>query len=480
MKCIRKTNGLTWMFLTALICAFMLLAFTRSEKTYAEGAIAVVQVPGEFAAADVPAILSLMNSYRLEACQNGYPDPRSSSQRLSMSDYSEIKWSGDMECIAQVRAVEADVNWGHTRPNGMSCFTVSHNGLTGSAESLAWNKEGVIRGIKQWYDEKADWVAQDRSKVTGHYEFMINPDMHYVGIGCFTSQPTSWKCTAAAFSRESSLSEAQQGRYGQVVQEIEVPASAISREMEGEGTVTIGESSRYQVNHFVTMESKGRGVKTLIQPPLVPSWSSSDSTIASIDNDGLITTGNIGSVNIIASFPDGTSAAMDVSVVKPAPGSELTINDAKYRVSRGDGEVSYIGDLTGQGTVVIPDEVSYYALTYKVTSIADRAFKNRKTLSQVTIGNNVVTIGKEAFYGCSSLKSVSLPVNVRSIGKKAFYLCKKLQHMTIETTRLKDKQVGKNAFGKTKLKVVDVPKNVIKTYGRWMRKKGLSMNVRIE
>lgn len=42
--------------------------------------------------------LDLINSYRLEACQNGYPNPDGSGS-LTMSDYEPIQWSDGLEYI---------------------------------------------------------------------------------------------------------------------------------------------------------------------------------------------------------------------------------------------------------------------------------------------------------------------------------------------------------------------------------------------
>ncbi len=75
-------------------------------------------------------------------------------------------------------------------------------------------------------------------------------------------------------------------------------------------------------------------------------------------------------------------------------------------------------------TADIPATVTYKAEDYKVTTIADNAFRDCESLTNVTIGDNVTTIGEYAFSGCSSSASIVIPVNVTSIGILAFYGCK--------------------------------------------------------
>ena len=60
-------------------------------------------------------------------------------------------------------------------------------------------------------------------------------------------------------------------------------------------------------------------------------------------------------------------------------------------------------------------------VTYKVTSIAKKAFKNNKKLKKVTIGANITTIGANAFAGCKNLKTVDIKSKkLKSVGKNAF------------------------------------------------------------
>jgi hypothetical protein len=67
--------------------------------------------------------------------------------------------------------------------------------------------------------------------------------------------------------------------------------------------------------------------------------------------------------------------------------------------------------VTYEGSVVIPDEVEYNDVTYKVTAIGRGAFYSCTDLSSITIGANVATIGVSAFAGCLGLTAINVSDN---------------------------------------------------------------------
>ena len=161
--------------------------------------------------------------------------------------------------------------------------------------------------------------------------------------------------------------------------------------------------------------------------------------------------------------PDGTSQplpSLDQGMVSPDPshgdtvsvGTVLVKDGVTYRITA-DGTVEYQkADAKAKGTVVIPATVTLQGTTYKVTSIAAKAFYNNKKLKKIVIGKNLVQIGKKAFYGCSNLKNI-----------------------VIKTKKLTAKTVGKKAFYKVHKKaVVKVPKKCKKQYKIWLKKTGIT------
>ena len=102
-------------------------------------------------------------------------------------------------------------------------------------------------------------------------------------------------------------------------------------------------------------------------------------------------------------------------------------------------------------TVVIPKTVKVNGVSYKVTSIAKKAFAGNKNLKTVVIGAEIEKIGAKAFYNCPNLKFV-----------------------TIKSTGLTAKTVGAKAFAKMHKKaVVKVPKAKKAAYKKWLKKRGI-------
>ena len=70
---------------------------------------------------------------------------------------------------------------------------------------------------------------------------------------------------------------------------------------------------------------------------------------------------------------------------------------------------------------------------FKVTKIANLAFGQVDTMTNVIIGTNLTTIGTNAFYQCHNLASATIPVSVTNIGDGPFYDCQKMTNIVAFT-----------------------------------------------
>lgn len=296
-----------------------------TEKSTADEGNILLGVKGSYMA-NAQAVLNLINQYRKEACDKGYPDPRDSSRRLTKSDYVPIKWSSDLEYIARIRAAEASVVADHVRPNGESCFSLeSPNGIGSSGEVLAWNSgsEDITTGVKQWYGEKDTWVNQENG-VTGHYTSMINPDNLYVGVSSFLNPDAdpwdagTWPYTSAGeFSRLAGLDETSGPAISDCTQIIEVQSAglkpAVSFSMTSE---VLRPGKTIQASLIYNVE----GVPLVYVPNVSGNggitWSSSNTKAASIDQNGKITAGSAGKTTITAATASGITASSALEVKK--------------------------------------------------------------------------------------------------------------------------------------------------------------------
>jgi len=159
--------------------------------------------------------------------------------------------------------------------------------------------------------------------------------------------------------------------------------------------------------------------------------------------------------------PSGSPSQQPGQDIKvPVKGTKLTAKGASYQVTSAaekNPTVVYKGSKKQKASVTIPDTVTIDKVTYKVTSIAANAFKNNKKLKKVVIGKNVTKIGKKAFYGCSKLKKI-----------------------TVKTTKLTKKNVGRQAFkGIHKKAAFKVPKKKISSYRKVFRARGAAKTTKV-
>ena len=101
---------------------------------------------------------------------------------------------------------------------------------------------------------------------------------------------------------------------------------------------------------------------------------------------------------------------------------ELIENETAYAIVN-------VGRASGE--VVIEDT---YRNDKPVIKIGDRAFKNNKKITKVTLGANIVSVEKEAFYSCSSLQEIIIPEGVASMGEAVFQSCSALKSVKLPST----------------------------------------------
>lgn len=143
--------------------------------------------------------------------------------------------------------------------------------------------------------------------------------------------------------------------------------------------------------------------------------------------------------------------------------SEFEADGIYYRVTKINSEVVVIKNNLSEescytGDVVIPATVTKEGITFNVTKITDRAFKDCTDLTSVVISEGITSIGNFAFDGCTSLTSVTIPNGVNAIGAYTFYGCTGLTTVVVPESIT---SIGNNAFtGCTGLTTITIPKNV--------------------
>lgn len=233
--------------------------------------------------------------------------------------------------------------------------------------------------------------------------------------------------------------------------------------------VTLGKTMKLQAS--ITPEDATN--KTLV-------YTSSDDTIASVKEDGTVSGLKLGIADITVKAMDtGKEKTVKVTVKKvekepanptnPAKPSQPTTKTVKKGTKLIVGTNTFVVTNVKAKTVsykatknkkaakiTIPATVKSGKQVYKVTTIADNAFKNNKKIKTVVVGKNVRTIGKKAFYGCKNLKKITVQSSIiKKVGAKAF------------------KGINKKA-------VIKVPSKKYKAYKKVFKGKGQAKTVTIK
>ena len=142
----------------------------------------------------------------------------------------------------------------------------------------------------------------------------------------------------------------------------------------------------------------------------------------------------------------------------PSVGMLIKYKKAIYKVREVNatgGTVMLVKRNSKKAKFVIPAAIKSRNYTFKVTSIANKAFKGDKKLKKVVIGKNVQVIGKRAFEKAKNLRSITIKsVSLKKVGRSAF----------------------KGIHAKAKIKV---PAKKLKAYKRLLKKKGQKSSVKI-
>lgn len=132
--------------------------------------------------------------------------------------------------------------------------------------------------------------------------------------------------------------------------------------------------------------------------------------------------------------------------------------------------VAFTGTSVKSGKVTVPSSVMLSdGITYKVTSIAPKAFKGAK-ITGVVIPKSVTKIGKDAFAGCKKLKTISFHNKVKSIGANV------LKGSAAKSATLKSSKLSKTSIKNlvkgsklTTVKCSGLSKKTKAKYAKWAK-----------
>ena len=94
-----------------------------------------------------------------------------------------------------------------------------------------------------------------------------------------------------------------------------------------------------------------------------------------------------------------------------------------------------------------------------VTNIGSGAFGGCSYLKQVNIPNSVINIGSSAFSRCYALMQVNIPNSVTNIGERVFYNCKALTEINVDDANTAYSSENGVLFDKNKTTLIQYPAN---------------------
>lgn len=233
--------------------------------------------------------------------------------------------------------------------------------------------------------------------------------------------------------------------------------------------VAVGESKQIEVS---IKPDRMAGTKLV--------WATDDESIATVDENGVVTGVSDGVATITATaVTSGLKAYAKVTVGKGTPvlltyGEAPELND---RFQTADGffwkvtgpdTVQLIVDQTRAsdyaasypsitGDVTIPSAVEYSGKTFRVTSVGYYAFYNNQGITSVTIPEGVTSVGYGAFYMNMQLKSVNLPDSLERVDTYAFDTFQNVKYNKIPRSL---KWIGDSAFYMADIDTIDLPEGL--------------------
>ena len=156
-------------------------------------------------------------------------------------------------------------------------------------------------------------------------------------------------------------------------------------------------------------------------------WNSSNTDVATVDSEGVVTAVALGKATITVTVVDENNQSYsDECEITVAT---FTSGDLTFTVTSADPtkvSVKATDAKTISGVVIIPSTITKGSTTYTIVEIAGGGFRGATLITSVSIPETVTTIGGYAFMGCTKIKSISIPKSVTTMHEGPFSGCTSL------------------------------------------------------
>lgn len=166
----------------SVLLSVMILLSCIPQPAKAESVNVVGTIQG-----DARATLDTINAFRTSGsawCWNA-----DNSAQVPIGALQPLTYDYNLEQIAIQRAFEIALYWGHNRPDGSSCFTLSYNGTKSCGENIAIGQGSAASAYTSWLEEGDPFDKQ------GHRQNMLSVSWNKEA-GAFES--TGFTCVGIA------------------------------------------------------------------------------------------------------------------------------------------------------------------------------------------------------------------------------------------------------------------------------------------
>ncbi len=141
-------------------------------------------------------------------------------------------------------------------------------------------------------------------------------------------------------------------------------------------------------------------------------YTSTNSSVATVSTDGVLTTNGRGTATITARANTGSAFELYTAQFIAVVGEEFEVT-------------SYtLYDYYGGPNVVIPEDIN-------VMYLDEECFRNREDIETVVLPSTLMQIPEGAFMNCTNLREVTIPGGCRVVGNMAFLNCPNLEKIIL-------------------------------------------------
>ena len=224
---------------------------------------------------------------------------------------------------AMQRAAELSVLYSHNRPDGTNCLTAFPTmGFTTWGENIAIGYDSAADVMEGWFYSERKLYEEgesDRDKV-GHYLNIINPDFKSIGIGCFMQGTYYWEQALSGEepARITTGGTVEKSHRINIDYDVCGTDQGFNKNDDLTGkTLAVGET--FEMHYDVTNDRWRYNYVTL--DPSCVTWTSSDTSVCTVDPAGIVTARAVGKATVTATLPSGRFLSHEWTVVEAKPES---------------------------------------------------------------------------------------------------------------------------------------------------------------